>query len=549
MAKNVLYTGDNLRILREYVADETADLIYLDPPFKSDQDYNVLFAEQDGTRAAAQIKAFEDTWRWDQTAAEAYREVVERGGRVSETMQGFQKMLGGCDMLAYLSMMAPRLVELGRVLKPTGSLYLHCDPTASHYLKMLLDAVFGPRAFVNEIVWQRTNARSTKGRWPRLHDVLLYYCPGQPVTYNPIAVKAGAAKMPHTLIRAGDGQTYQTYELTAPGVTKEGGSGKPWRGFDPATMGRHWANSPKQMDKWDAAGLIHWPKGGGWPRRRDAKPFEVEDRTIIVGDVWTDIDRINQAAKERLGYPTQKPVALLARIISASSKPGDVVLDPFCGCGTTIHAAQHLGRQWIGIDITFLATNLIKTRLLDAFGPSIGGSFNEVGEPESLQDARALAERDRYQFQWWVLGRVGARATETARKKGADQGIDGRLYFHDENKGTKTKQIILSVKSGDAGVKDIRDLCHVVARERAEIGVLITLQEPSRPMRAEAAGFGTYRSPWGEHPRCQILTVAELLEGKGIDYPPARQVNVTFKRAPRAQDEAGEQLSLAPRKR
>jgi len=260
---------------------------------------------------------------------------------------------------------------------------------------------------------------------------------------------------------------------------------------------------------------------------------------VALGDMWWDIPAINSQAQERLGYPTQKPEALLERIINAGSNEGDTVLDPFCGCGTAIAVAQRLNRNWIGIDITHLAIGLIKSRLRDAFGDEVSNTYKVIGEPTSLPDAQELAHEDPYQFQWWSLGLVGARRTE--QKKGADQGIDGRLYFHDEENG-KTKQIILSVKSGHISVKDVRDLRGVIEREKAEIGVLITLEEATKPMRAEAAAASFYKSPWGSHPRLQILTIAELLDGDRIDYPPT--VNVTHKRAPRHLPEPAAQHTL-----
>ena len=536
---NKLYYGDNLDVLRRHIDDESVDLVYLDPPFNSNANYNVLFAEQDGARAASQIKAFEDTWRWDANAARACHEVIEAGGKVSEATQAFRTFLGDSDMMAYLAMMAPRLVELRRVLKATGSLYLHCDPTASHYLKMLMDAVFGPATFRGEVIWQRTNARSTPNRWPRIHDVLLFYTKGDAFCFHSLKVPADKAKLPHTLITGPDGVKYQTYELTAPGATQEGDSGKSWMGFDPNVYGRHWANNDTTMNEWDRQGLIHWPKDGGFPRRRAAEPVDVASRTVTAGDVWTDVDRINQAAKERLGYPTQKPEALLERIIAASSNDGDTVLDPFCGCGTTIAAAQKLKRHWIGIDITHLAIGLIRHRLMDTFGGR--AKYEVIGEPVSAPDASKLAKDDPYQFQWWALGLVGARPVEG--KKGADKGIDGRIYFHEGDKG-KTKQIILSVKAGHVTVAHIRDLRGVIEREEAEIGVLISMEEPSQPMRKEAANAGFWKSGWhGQHARLQILTVEELLTGKGIDRPPAH-ASVTFKRAPKAALPAGENRTL-----
>jgi DNA methylase len=356
--------------------------------------------------------------------------------------------------------------------------------------------------------------------------------------FRSLLVPADRAKLPHTLVTGPDGRKYQTYELTAPGAVRGGDSGKPWRGFDPGRYGRHWANTDAERDAWDAQGLIHWPSDGGFPRRRASTPFDAASRMVTAGDVWVDIDRINQAANERLHYPTQKPVAPLERIIQASSCEGDTVLDPFCGCGTTIDAAQRLKRRWIGIDITHLAITLIKHRLHDAFvEPAV---YKVIGEPEALPDAATLAAQDPYQFQVWALGLVGARPVQL--KKGADQGIDGRLYFHDEHQGGKTKQIILSVKGGQPKLSELRDLWGVVTREQAQIGVLISLREPTQPMRREAAKAGFYRSPWGNHPRLQLLTVRELLEGKGIDYP--RLTNVTFRTAPRVRREDAIPLKL-----
>jgi DNA modification methylase len=543
---NRLYYGDNLDVLRRHVKDESVDLVYLDPPFNSDQDYNVLFAEH-GTKAAAQIRAFEDTWTWDETAARAYQETVEKGGPLSQAMQAFRTYLGESDMLAYLAMMAPRLTELHRVMKSTASIYLHCDPTASHYLKAILDAIFGVKRFRNEIIWKRHNARSADQRWPRVHDVIFMYTKGDEFLFKPIQVKADKNKLPHTLITGADGLKYQTFELTGAGL-RNGETGKAWRGFNPTSMGRHWGNTPTQMDVWDAEGLIHWPKGGtagGFPRRRDSEPFVEADRTIMVGDVWTDIDRINQAAKERLGYPTQKPEALLDRILAASSNEGDVVLDPFCGCGTSIASAQRLKRSWIGIDITHLAIGLIKHRLRDTYGAEIEKAYKVVGEPTDHAGAKQLAEDDKYQFQWWALGLVGARPVD--EKKGADKGIDGRLFFHDEGGGANTKHIILSVKGGHLKATDVRDLRGVIEREKAAIGVLISLEEPTAQMKKEANSADFYTSPWdgGKYQRLQLRTVEELLAGKGIDYPAKKQTNVTHKKAPKAKLASGAaQLSL-----
>ena len=565
MDSNSLYYGDNLDILRRYVRDESADLIYLDPPFNSNQTYNVLFQEKDGSQSASQIKAFGDTWHWDETAARSYEAAVETGGQVAEAMQAFRKLLGTNDMLAYMSMMAPRLVELRRVLKPTGSLYLHCDPTASHFLKLLMDAVFGSANFRTEIIWKRTSAHSDtkQGRKQhgRIHDVLLFYTKTDDWNWNPVYTEYDREYVEdfYRFVEPGTERRYQKGDLTA---AKPGGDtsyewrvkrqvdtewladlddewerpipGWEYKGVTPY-QGRYWAYSKEGMRGFALAGRLVYSRNG-MPRY---KRYLDEMPGVPLQDLWGDIRPIAAQAAERLGYPTQKPVALLERIIQASSNEGDVVLDPFCGCGTTIAAAQKLDRRWIGIDITQLAISLIRYRLGDSFGKDC--RFEVIGEPTSLPDATALAEQDPYQFQWWTLGLVKARPAD--EKKGADRGIDGRRYFHDE-KGGKTKQIIFSVKAGHVTVSHIRDLVGVISREKAEIGAFLSLEPPTSPMRREAASAGFYKSPWGKHPRIQLLTIEDLLGGKSIDYP--KDTDVTFKKAQRVRSNPSEQQKNLP---
>jgi DNA modification methylase len=518
---NTLYYGDNLDILRRYVGDESIDLVYLDPPFNSARNYNVLFAEQDGTRAAAQIRVFEDTWQWDAAAASAFEMTVESGGPVAEAMRAFRVFLGDSDMLAYLSMMAPRLVELRRVMKSTGSLYLHCDPTAAAYLKLLLDGVFGPQQFRNEIVWKRTSAHSDPNRYGANIDTILYYTKSDEWTWNQAYVPYDEGYAARFRNSDPDGRLWMDDNLTAKGLS--GG------GYEYEYKGAHslWRMPVETMERLDAEGRLHFTKTGGIRLKRyldEAKGFPIQA-------LWEDINPINSQAGERLGYPTQKPVALLERIIAVSSNAGDVVLDPFCGCGTTIAASQHLKRRWLGIDITHLAINLIRTRLRDTYGDSV--KFDVIGEPTTVDDAEELAKTDQYQFQWWALGLVGARPVE--QKKGADKGIDGRLYFHESGKaGRATKQVIFSVKAGHVTSSHVRDLVGVLTREKAEIGVLISFDEPTRDMRKEAASAGFYESPWGKHPKVQLLTVGELLHGKMVDMPRTAGTNRTFKTAPKA---------------
>jgi site-specific DNA-methyltransferase (adenine-specific) len=558
-----LYYGDNLDILQRYIKDESVDLVYLDPPFKSDQNYNAFFQEKDGSAAASQIQAFEDTWSWNQDAEAMYRKLTEQTGKVNEVMQAFMTFLGRNDMMAYLTMMSPRLVELRRVLKPTGSLYLHCDPTASHYLKLLCDAIMGKDNFRSEIVWKRTSAHSSAKRCGPVHDVIFVYSKSDDYIWNQIYQPYDDEYLTERF-KHGETKKWKDADLTGSG-TRNGETGLSWRGFDVTAKGRHWAFPPAELDKLDAKGMIYWPKKeGGWPRM---KKFLEDSDGVPLQDVWTDISPLNSQAKERLGYPTQKPVALLERIIEASSNPGDVVLDPFCGCGTTIDAAEKNGRDWIGIDITQVAMTTIKKRLLDTYESTktvrfLRGSDAEakagepkssdkelivriIGEPVTPADAAKLAEDDKFAFQWWAVGLVGARGTDL--KKGADHGIDGQILFRDDPKADKPEQIIIQVKGGKTGVKDVRDLRGVIDREKAAIGILISLQDPTGPMATEAASVGFYEHKTNKQkfPRLQLRTVKELMEGKGIERPTsAASSDETFKKAPESKVKGSEQAGL-----
>lgn len=531
MTRNQLFYGDNLDVMRRYIPDESIDLVYLDPPFNSDATYNVLFDEQSGEKAAAQIKAFEDTWEWNVESARSYEDVVEAGGPLSQALQACRQMLGTSNMLAYLAMMAPRLVDIQRVLKHTGSMFLHCDPTASHYLKILLDSIFGKRNYINEIVWQRTNAHNFRARsFHRIHDVLFFYAKTSEYKFHQLYGHFSKQQLKRYKSEPGTDRFYTGQDLTI-----MGGDTTPWRGTMPKAP-RGWGLSLEEREKlWEARLILK--RRDGSPRLDGHKVYLDEKEGVPISDIWTDVPRIGNTSRERLGYPTQKPETLLNRIIEATTDQGDVVLDPFCGCGTTISSAQRLGRLWIGIDITHLAIGLIKHRLQDQFGVAISGTYEVIGEPVSLPDAAQLAEEDPFQFQAWALGLVGARQHQRrGADRGADKGIDGNLYFHDDPKG-RTKRIILSVKAGgNIDVSMVRDLVGTVAREKADLGVLITLAKPTGPMEKESASAGFYTSPMGgKHPRIQILTIEELLKGAGIDYPSRFQrVDKTFKRAPQA---------------
>jgi site-specific DNA-methyltransferase (adenine-specific) len=402
---NQLFYGDNLYYLRELDRD-SVDLIYLDPPFNSKANYNLLYRTPQGDAVQAQTTAFRDTWRWDTPAARAFDDVVASGSQAAPIMMALKGHLGESDLMAYLAMMAVRLIEMRRILKPTGSLYLHCDPTASHYLKLMLDGIFGFERFQNEIIWKRTTTHSDSKTWSRVADTILFFTKGKEFT-------------------------------------------------------------------------------------------------------WT-------TPRERMGYPTQKPVALLERILKASSEPGQVVLDPFCGCGTTIEAAQRLGRKWIGIDVTHHAIDVIEGRL-DERCPK--ADYKVSGRPENINEARDLARRDAYEFQWWANWLVGVQ-NYLERKKGADKGIDGIIYFRNGPRGIG--KIIVSVKSGEnVGPEMVAALSGTVQREEAELGIFVCLADPTRRMRQDAAGSGMVATAHGRFQRIQIATIEDLLLGKRPELPPA----------------------------
>lgn len=529
MAENLLYFGDNLNVMRQdrdSFPTASVDLIYLDPPFNSNQEYNVLFKEHDGTRAAAQIRAFTDTWEWNEESLLAYDMILETGTeRLAEVMRAFRTFLRESNMMAYLAMMAPRLVELRRVLKPTGSIYLHCDPTASHYLKLLMDAVFGPENFRNEIVWKRAYAKGLSSRnLPRNHDIILSYQYGPGAVWNTNATyqqydsgNLNEKTVDQYRLKDSDGRRYQLTSLTNPNHDR------PNLTYEFLGVTRVWRWTRERMQSAYEAGLIVQSRPGTVPR---LKRYLDEQRGLPLDDVWTDVLPLSSRAAERMGYPTQKPESLLERIILMSTREGDTVLDPFCGCGTTVAAAQRLGRRWIGIDVTHLAIGLIKSRLHDSYQEEV--QYIVKGEPEAEPDARVLAKADPFQFQVWALGLVGARREDTRR--GPDRGIDGKMYMRDGRGGYL--QMILSVKSGNLRADDIRALGHVVQREGAPMGALITMNKPTRQMKADALAGGFFDSPWGPQPRLQIITIAELLEGKRLERPYITGGNATLPEAP-----------------
>ena len=533
MNTNQLYYGDNLDILRNHIPDESIDLIYIDPPFNSNQAYNVIFSETDGSSSQAQIQAFEDTWHWVEGTEQAYHELIVTAPHLLvETIKSFRGFLTETNLMAYLVMMALRLVELHRVLKPTGSFYLHCDPTASHYLKIILDQIFGVENFQNEIVWKRTSSHNDPKRFGRVGDRILFYSKSKIKTFNVVYSDYSPEQLSRYKYEDERGR-YRAENLTAPHYSPT--RTIEWRGTHPGSN-RQWRFSIEELERLYAKEYILL-RQDGCPRKDGLKVYLDEAKGAPAQNIWDDIPRIGNTSKERLGYPTQKPEALLERIIKASSNEGDVVLDAFCGCGTAVAVAQRLNRQWIGIDITHLAIALLKYRLADAFGDDV--KYEIIGEPKDVESAKALAVQDRYQFQWWALSLIRARPYQ-GKKKGADEGVDGVIYYEDVDpdkpKKTLTRKIVVQVKSGKVSVKDIRELKSVVDSQDAVIGVFITLNPPTQPMVKEAATAGRFQWLHVAHttyPKIQIRTIEELLAGNGIEYPQT-PVDVTFRRAERA---------------
>jgi DNA modification methylase len=503
---NHLYYGDNLELLREHIATGSVDLVYLDPPFKSNASYNLLFKSPTGEKSAAQIEAFEDTWHWNDSAEQAFDEVMQSGNTtVAEILRSLRGFLRENDMMAYLTMMAIRLLELHRALKPTGSLYLHCDPTASHYLKIILDGIFGVQNFRNEIVWRRTRGHHDKtlSRFGAVHDIIFFYARSADRRFNRIHTDRDEdAPKSHDLYTHTDGITYRKGDCLAPGGR---GPRYEWNGHT-----HNWRFTPEERDRLIEEGRIVYTKSGTPRVLRDLD----ETKGATLQDVWVDIDPPNSGSAEFLGYPTQKPLALLERIIESSSDEGDLVLDPFLGGGTTSHAAERLKRRWIGMDVTHLAVSLVERRLHAAFP---GAKFDVHGTPKDIEGARALATQDKYQFQWWAVSLVDA-VPFGGKKKGADGGVDGHIYFKPEGK--KTEKAIVSVKGGEnIGAPMIRELAKVVDNEQAKIGVFISLVEPTKPMQVEAVKAGYYETQFGKYPKIQILTIAELFKGKKPNIP------------------------------
>lgn len=525
---NQLYYGDNLLVLREHLAEESVDLIYLDPPFNSKRDYNLLFKSPKGHESEAQIEAFKDSWSWGDQAEREFDEILrQKNTDVAGLMRAIRDFLGENDMMAYLTMMANRLLELHRVLKPTGSLYLHCDPTASHYLRLVLDGVFGKVNFRTEISWRRqsahNDAKQGRKQYGNVRDVIFFYTKSDEWEWNWLYTPYTEDYVEdfYRFVEPGTGRRYRLSDLTAPG-----GASPQKRNPHYEFMGvtRYWRYTKANMEKLLAEGRIVQTAPGRVPAY---KRYLDEMPGIGLQNDWADIKP--PAGNELLGYPTQKPLALLERIISASSREGDVVLDPFCGCGTAVHAAQKLKRKWIGIDITHLAVSLIEKRLSDAFGKRC--KYAVHGTPQDVEAARDLARRDKYQFQYWAVSLVGAQPSQ-GRKKGADAGVDGLKFFRDLSK-KEVHKLVVSVKGGEnLKADDVRALMAVREREGAEIALFISLEEPTKGMTKDAATAGFYECANGRKvPRVQLLTIAGLLSGSQRAEHPDYEPDLNYKRA------------------
>ena len=555
MAKNSkplrrLYFGDNLEVM-DRLPDDLVDLVYLDPPFNSDEDYNVFFEDDDLDVDEAQWTAFKDTWVWDESADDALERLEQKASvKLASLVDSLRSSLGRSPMMAYIVNMAVRLTEIHRIMKETGSLYLHCDPTASHYLKLVLDAIFGPTQFRNEIIWRRTGSHGKSKRWAPIHDVIFYYSKSSNFIWNP-------PRRPHMLghvnehyKKGKDGKYYTDYYgnvLTGSG-TRNGSSGHVWRGFNPTAKGRHWAipgriwdgfderpdirglSTPDKLELLYEAGLITINEGDAWPLPN----MEVEPSTgVATSDIWAyqpytegtvfgtndaideDVRWLSTRAAERLGYPTQKPLTLLRRIIEASSNKGDVVFDPFCGCGTTVEAAEGLERQWIGIDVSSFAIQLIRrTRLGGSFpnlSEGISGDFEVDGLPRDLSGAELLALKDRKAFEIWAVTTVDGKPNE---KKGADGGIDGRIPFKPDGYKKAAKWAIISVKSGKSKLADLRDLHGVTRTDKKSMGfgVFICLNAPTAKMKEFARKAGKIDVHGVKYDALQILTIEQILD-------------------------------------
>lgn len=540
---NTLYYGDNLTIMQEKMGKlGMVDLIYLDPPFKSDMGYNLLYHKYTERPVPEQAEAFKDTWELDAAKRDLAKSMpvfMKQHDIPAYFIEFWRLWMTGLaeanpELLAYLTYMVQRIVIMKGILKPTGSIYLHCDPTASHYIKIMMDAIFGHNNFRNEIVWKRTGSHGGSKRWGPIHDTILFYTKTDKYTWNRTFQKYDPDYIRDFYRTKDERGSYHAVSLTGAGV-RTGDSGKPWRGIDPTGTGRHWAvptralqmaypdkdmsdlTTQEKLELLDKAGLIYWPERGSVPRH---KRYSDENPGVPIQDIITDIGPLSAHSDERLGYQTQKPTALLDRIIQASTNPGEVVFDPFCGCGTTIYSAVKNDRRWIGCDIAILPIRLVRERLTEVYRQVEGVHFEVDGIPASVDSAKELFNHDPMQFQHWFVERVDGFPMQ---KKSADRGIDGRIYFEVNDSGkNELKEVILSVKGGHLRPADVRDLRGVMEREGAPMAALLSLNEPTKAMKQEAASAGLYEYRGLRYERIQLLTVRDVFEGKRAINTPTK---------------------------
>ena len=528
---NYLFYGDNLAVLRKSVKDETVDLCYIDPPFNSKRNYNQIY-NNIGNEDQAQAQAFTDTWSWDDHAISGFGEILGNDmGRFTvqtvELVKAFRFVLGEGSLLAYVVSLTLRLAEIQRVLKPTGSFYLHCDPTASHYLKLVLDSVFIPRGgnYINEITWKRTTAHSDGKQggkaYGNISDIIFFYSKSSDYTFNPQHSSYGDVYLKKYSYTEADGRRYRLDNLTGPGGAAKGNPS-----YEVMGVTRFWRYSKEKMDELIEEGRIVQTKPDSVPQY---KRYLDEMPGVPMQNIWDDIFPINSQAKERLGYPTQKPLDLLTRIIEVSSNKGDVVLDAYCGCGTTVDAAQKLKRKWIGIDITYQSIAVVLRRLEKRYGKEFASSVVLNGIPKDMKSAIALAnkkdDRLRKEFEKWAVLTYTSNRAIINDKKGADGGIDGTAFFRVGAK--DNAKIIFQVKSGTVGRGDIAKLRGDMEKSHAALSVLITLEEPTKSMNAEAklAGKFEHVEMAKSYDKIGIVTIREIVEqGKRLDIPMSVEV-------------------------
>ena len=522
---NRLYYGDCLDIMED-MRSGSVDLIYLDPPFKSQQDYNAIYQDATGRPLPDQIEAFSDTWTLNEESERAIRQMpilLREAGLDDEVAEFWRLWMNALrrtnpKMLAYLSYMVQRLLRMKRLLRPTGAIYLHCDHEAVHYIKVMMDAIFGQEQFRNEIVWKRHEGHNTADRYGNIIDTILYYAAGKSPTWNPQYHRYSDAQLKRHRHRDTDGRLYRLDDLTAPRPNSDSGKWE-WRGTKPGPT-RGWGYKVEQLEQWWAEGRIQ-TKRDGTPRMDGLKQYLDESPGQVLQNIWTDIPRIPNTSAERLGYDTQKPLALLERIIAASTNPGDVVFDPFCGCATTIEAAHRLGRRWIGIDIAIHAIKRVASvRLAEKLRLVAGSDFMVEGVPRNLEGAHDLWTRDRYHFQRWAIEQVDGFVTT---KRTGDGGIDGRLYFHEQGREDLHSMVIEAKGGKNVGIGVVRELAGVLQRDEASMAGLIVLEEPGQRKRQnfarEMAAAGDLNVFGTLYPRMQLLTAEEILDGRRFLTP------------------------------